>query len=117
MLPMIDLVALLIPNAAALLFPAWFQLGKDTARGFETMGQNLILMFGQILVLIFALVPAGEAFVVFLGSGSFLKWPLTGLVMGAVAAALLLALEAALGIKMLGGVFERFDLSKELQAP
>jgi hypothetical protein len=34
--------------------------------------------------------------------------------LGALAAAMILALEAALGIMLLGGVFERFDLSGEL---
>jgi hypothetical protein len=113
-LPFIDLVALLIPNASVLLFPAWFQLGKEVPRGFETMGQQLILMFGQLLVLGLGLVPAGVAFTLFLLGGSFLRWPLLGVVLGALAAAIILALEAGLGIKLLGGAFERFDVSGEL---
>jgi hypothetical protein len=113
-LPFIDLVALLIPNASVLLFPAWFQLGKDAPRGFETMGQQLILMFGQVLVLVLGLAPAGVAFTFFLLGGSFLHWPLLGVVLGALAAAIILALEAGLGIKLLGGAFERFDVSGEL---
>jgi ABC-2 type transport system permease protein len=113
-LPFIDLVALLIPNAAVLLFPAWFQLGKDAPRGFETMGQQLILMFGQVLVLGLGLLPAGVAFTLFLLGVSFLHWPLLGVLLGAVAAAIILALEAGIGIKLLGGAFERFDVSGEL---
>lgn len=34
--------------------------------------------------------------------------------MGAVAAAIILAVEAAIGIKLLGGAFERFDVSGEV---
>ena len=113
-LPFIDLMALLIPNASVLFFPAWFQLGKDTPRGFETMGQQLILMFGQLLVLGLGLVPAGVAFTLFLSGGSFLHWPLLGVVLGAFAAAIILAVEAGIGIKLLGGAFERFDVSGEL---
>ena len=60
-LPCVDFIAMLLPNAAALIFPAWVQLGKDTPRGFETMGQQLILMFGQIIVLMLTLLPAGLA--------------------------------------------------------
>jgi len=113
-LPFIDLLALLIPNASVLFFPAWFQLGKDAPRGFETMGQQLILMFGQLLVLLLGLAPAGVALALFLFGGSFVHWPLLGLVMGAFAAAMILAIEAGLGIKLLGGVFERFDVSGEV---
>jgi ABC-2 type transport system permease protein len=113
-LPFIDLLALLIPNASVLLFPAWFQLGKDAPRGFETMGQQLILMFGQMLVLVLGLAPAGVAFTLFLLGGSFLHLPLLGVVLGALAAAIILAAEVGIGIKLLGGAFERFDVSGEV---
>ena len=113
-LPFVDLLALLIPNASVLFFPAWFQLGKDGPRGFETMGQQLILMFGQLLVLLLGLAPAGGAFTLLLLGGSFVHWPLLGLMLGACAAAMILAIEASIGIKLLGGVFERFDVSGEV---
>jgi hypothetical protein len=113
-LPFIDLVALLIPNASVLFFPAWFQLGKDGPRGFETMGQQLILMFGQLLVLLLGLLPAGGVFALLFFGGSFVHWPLLGLMLGACAAAMILAVEAGIGIKLLGGVFERFDVSGEV---
>jgi hypothetical protein len=114
LLPFIDLIALLIPNAAALYFPAWYHLGKEAPRGFETMGQQLILMFGQMLVLLLSLLLPGAVFTVLLLCANFFGWPLLGVVLGAMAAALLLAVEAALGIRLLGGVFARFDLSAEL---
>jgi hypothetical protein len=114
LLPLIDLIALLIPNAAALYFPAWYHLGKDAPRGFETMGQQLILMFGQMLVLLLSLFLPGAVFTVLLLFANFLGWPLFGVLFGALAAALLLAVEAGLGIKLLGRVFARFDLSGEL---
>lgn len=113
-LPCVDFIALLLPNAAALIFPAWVQLGKDTPRGFETMGQQLILMFGQIIVLTLSLLPAAMA-----GTVSYLAvWWLTGkivaaaVVPGALAAALVLATEAAFGVWLLGKAFERFDWSE-----
>ena len=114
LLPFIDLIALLVPNAAVLFFPAWFQLGKDVPRGFETMGQQLILMFGQLLALLLGLAPAGIAFTLVFMAGSLVHWPLAGLVLGAFAAAAILAVEAGLGIHLLGGVFERFDVSGEV---
>jgi hypothetical protein len=110
----VDFIALLLPNAAALIFPAWVQLGKDTPRGFETMGQQLILMFGQIIVLMLTLLPAGLAAV----AAYLTAWWLFGKVMvvavfsGALVAALVLAAEAALGVFLLGKSFERFDWSE-----
>ena len=115
-LPFIDLLALLIPNASALFFPGWFHLGKDAPRGFETMGQQLILMFGQLLVLLLGLAPAAGVFTLFLLGGTFVHWPLLGLLLGAVAAVIILAIEVGIAIKLLGGVFERFDVSGELPA-
>ena len=49
-LPMLNLITLQIPNAAALLFPAWFQAAKGGAQGIEATGQRLIFMIGQLLV-------------------------------------------------------------------
>lgn len=106
----------LVPNAAAVLFPAWAQLARDrTERGIEVMGQRIILMAGQLLVTAIALVPpALAAALVFL----LTQW-LLGLVAGAalaVAAALmLLSVEFWLGVRWLGTRFERFDLSAELR--
>jgi len=113
-LPFINLFGLLIPNAWALFFPAWFHLGKDAPRGFETMGQQLILMFGQVIVLLVGLLPAGGVFTLFLLGGTFVHWPMLGMVMGAFAAAIVLAIEVGIGIKLLGNVFDRFDVSGEL---
>ncbi len=112
-LPFVDLIAMLIPNASVLFFPAWFQLGKEGPRGFETTGQQLILMFGQMLVLVVSLVPAGVAFAALFFGASFFLGHSMGLFLGGIAAAIVLAGEAALGIKLLGGVFERLDLSEE----
>jgi hypothetical protein len=112
-LPFIDFIAMLIPNASVLFFPAWFQLGREGPRGFETTGQQLILVFGQMFVLVIALLPAALAFAgLFFAASFFLGHPI-GLVLGGVAAAMVLGGEAALAIKLLGGVFERLDLSEE----
>jgi hypothetical protein len=113
-LPFVDFLAMLIPNASVLLFPAWFQLGKEAPRGFETTGQQLILMFGQILVLVISLIPAGIAFAVLFFAGHWLMGAPPGMLLGGIGAAGVLAFEAFLGIKVLGGVFDRFDLSEEV---
>lgn len=114
MLPCVDLMALIIPNAAVLFFPAWFQLGKDGPRGFETTGQQLILMFGQLLVLVLSLTPCAAAFapVVYVTS-HFLPFAVS-VPLSCAVGALVLLIEAGFAIRFLGGVFERFDLSGEL---
>ena len=58
MAPFLNLISLVIPNAAVLLFPAWFQAGKDAPQGIEATGQRLIFALGQFLVFVLALVPA-----------------------------------------------------------
>jgi ABC-2 type transport system permease protein len=113
-LPGLNLISIQIPNAAVLLFPAWFQPGKENVQGIEATGQRLILFLGQCLVFVAALIPAG--------AGAVLIYWLTmsrfgiglGFLAGAVVAVVILAAEAALTIRLLGSVFERFDLSEEL---
>jgi ABC-2 type transport system permease protein len=113
-LPCVDFIALLLPNAAALIFPAWVQLGKDTPRGFETMGQQLILMFGQIIVLTLTMLPAAVAGAVawLLAGWLFGKVMAVALASAALAVAAVLAAEAAVGVHLLGKAFDRFDWSE-----
>jgi putative ABC exporter len=107
-LPGINLLGMLIQNAAALLYPAWVRLGSGRPGGVEALGQNLLMMvvFVALLVLLLAL-PAT------LGGGAYLllrspmnDWaalPATVLVLGTI------AFEAALVVEWMGGVFERTD--------
>jgi hypothetical protein len=112
-LPLLDVLMLMIPNAAVLLFPSWIQTGKDSLRGIEATGQRLVFALGQLLVLAVALLPAVGAFcgVLFL-----LKLALgyaAAVPFAALAAAIILAMEAGLGVMLLGRLFERFDVSDE----
>ena len=113
LLPVLDLLVLLIPNAAVLLFPSWIQTGKDSPRGIETTGQRLIFAVGQMLVLVLALVPAAIAFA---GVFFLLKFALgyaAAVPFAALAAAIILAVEAGFGVMLLGKLFERFDVTEE----
>jgi ABC-2 type transport system permease protein len=113
-LPFLNLITVLIQNAAVLILPAWFQFDKSTPRGIETMGQQLILMFGQIIVLALCLIPAAIAFggITFVAQLA-LPWNVS-VIFGAIAAAAVLVGEVAIALRLLGKVFERFDLSAEL---
>lgn len=113
LLPVLDLVLLLIPNAAVLLFPSWIQTGRDAPRGIEATGQRLIFALGQMLALAVALVPAAAAFA---GVFFLLKFAVglaVALLPAALAAAVVLGAEAALGVVLLGKLFDRFDVTEE----
>ncbi len=111
--PMLNMVSLIIPNLAVLLLPSWFQSGKDSPQGIEATGQRLVFMLGQLLVFSFALIPAGLAFTaVFLPLKYLTGW-VVAVPPAAVAAAVVLGVEAALGLLLLGRLFDRLDLSAE----
>ena len=112
-MPMLNLIILQIPNAAALAFPAWFQSAKTGGHGIEATGQRLIFMLGQLVVILVALMPAvalfaGVFFLVKMLLGTAFAIPLAS-----IAAALVLAVEAAFGVVLLGWLFDRFDVSAE----
>ncbi len=113
-IPFMNLISLLIPNASVLMFPAWFQFGRSSPQGIEATGQRLIFFLGQLLVLIVALFPAAAVATVFgFLVGYFVAIP-AGIVVGSVVLAFVLGVEIALGVKLLGRLFERLDLSKEM---
>ncbi|MGO8837809.1 MAG: putative ABC exporter domain-containing protein [Limisphaerales bacterium] len=113
LLPVLDLLVLLIPNAAVLLFPSWIQTGKDSPRGIETTGQRLIFALGQLLVLTLALLPAAAAFIGVLFLLKFVVGYAAAVPFAALAATIILAVEAGFGVMLLGKLFERFDVSEE----
>jgi hypothetical protein len=113
LLPALDFLMLLIPNAAVLLFPSWIQSGKDSPRGIEATGQRLIFAVGQLLVLLVALVPAALAFAAVYFPLKFAFGPVTPMPFASLAAAVIVAVEAGLGVRLLGRLFERFDVTEE----
>jgi hypothetical protein len=112
------LVALevLVMNAAALLFPAWVQLGAQrTQGGIDVMGQRLMFLAALLVVIVVGLIPATlSAALVFWVAQLLLSIPLA-IAFGVVAALAVLLAEIAIGVAWLGGHFERFDLSNELR--
>jgi hypothetical protein len=113
LLPVLDLLVLLIPNAAVLLFPSWIQTGKDSPRGIEATGQRLIFALGQMLVLLLALLPAAGAFVGIFFLLYFGFGPAAAVPPASLAATIILAVEAGFGVMLLGKLFERFDVTEE----
>lgn len=113
LLPVLDFLLLLIPNAAVLLFPSWVQTGKDSPRGVEAIGQRLIFAVGQLLVLLLALVPASLAFVGIYFLLRLALGPIVPIPLATLAACLILAMECGFGVMLLGRWFERFDVTEE----
>jgi hypothetical protein len=108
---------LLVPNALAVLFPAWVQTVSNRGEhGLDVMGQRIVFMAGQLLAAAIALLPAaiGAALVFFVT-----QWLIGPIVAAAIACLVVFAVLAAefwIGVQWLGQRFERFDLSAELGA-
>ncbi|HEY2325687.1 MAG TPA: hypothetical protein VGJ82_22710, partial [Thermoanaerobaculia bacterium] len=104
---------LLIRNAAAVLFPAWTLRSQDDQRGFAVMGQRVVVLAGNLLILTISLIP--PAILVLIGwfvSRSFQAN--FAVPFATVPAVALLVAEVWLGIKMLGAQFERIDVTNEM---
>jgi len=108
--PFLNLITLQIPNGAILLLPGWFH---STTQGIEATGQRIVTMLASLLVFVVVLAPAAG---VYAGALLLVKYFSTlGLAfpVAAFSAAVVLAIEAGLGIMLLGSLFERFDVSSD----
>jgi hypothetical protein len=108
---------LLLRNAVPILLPGWAMRAPDEQRGFIVMGQRMLMMAGNLLVLSFVLLPAA----CILGPGLLMAkyWfhgsmPVVALT--TVLATALLFFEVWLGIRFLGRQFEKIDVTNELDA-
>jgi hypothetical protein len=110
----VNLLIVLVQNAAVLLFPAWHHLGPGRPQGIAVMGQTLVSMLLRVLAFAVTILPAALILIL----GIYLLHPLTGLpvalLLAALAAAVPVIVEAWAGIVLLGLLFERFDPSREL---
>ena len=101
-----------IQNAAALLFPAWVQIGTARSGGVEVLGQAILTTIASLIVLALALLPAGimavAAFtgIQFLFGDAFLAATIAAVVVGLGT----LAFEVGMAITLLGEVFERGEM-------
>jgi ABC-2 type transport system permease protein len=108
---------LLIRNAVPILLPGWATQAPDEQRGFAVMGQRLLMVAGNILVLGVALLPA--ALILVPGvviAHSWFGGSAMGIALVTVPAAGLLFVEVWLGIKFLGAQFETIDVTNEVDA-
>ena len=107
-LPAINVLALTIQNAAALLFPAWVRLGTTRPGGVEAMGQSLITTVATLFLLLLLLaLPAGAgAALIYLLLPAMGDWAAAP---GLLLTVAMVALEMVPIARWLGRVFERTD--------
>ena len=113
--PLLCALLVLLLNAAAVLFPAWVQMGGGRPGGIDVLGQRIVFVGGLFVVMAIALLPAliVAAIVFFL-----VQWLVGFLAAAAAAVIIVLAIlgsEIAIGTWWLGKRFESFDLSAELR--
>lgn len=112
--PVLVALQLLVPNAAALLFPAWFQATRTRGGGPEVVGQRMIFFFAQIVTMALALVPAAGMAVLLVFIGQWLLGLAAAVMIATVAVLAVLIGEVWCGVWLLGDRFEKLDLSSEL---
>jgi Putative ABC exporter len=108
---------MLVPNALAVLFPAWVQLVSNRGEhGLDVMGQRIIFLAGQLVAAAVALLPAtlGAALAFF--PMYWLLGPIGAAAIACLVVVAILAVEVWIGMHWLGSRFEHFDLSSELRA-
>ncbi|HKR63443.1 MAG TPA: putative ABC exporter domain-containing protein [Thermoanaerobaculia bacterium] len=106
---------LLIRNSVPILLPGWAMRAPDEQRGFIVLGQRLLMTAGNLLVLLFVLLPAA----CIVGPGLLMAkyWfhdSVAVVAFTTVIAAALLFFEVWLGIQFLGRQFEKIDVTNEL---
>jgi ABC-2 type transport system permease protein len=114
-LPALVALALVVQNATALAFPAWFPAGRRRAVGLEQTGLRMLSFLGTSFVLALALIP-GALLAGPLIFFAFRPLGLWSLPIAAVLAALPALVEAAGGVFLLARLFERFDPARDVDA-
>ncbi|MDP3072818.1 MAG: putative ABC exporter domain-containing protein [Opitutaceae bacterium] len=114
--PALALLQLLVPNAAALVFPSWFHATRTRGGGPEVMGQRMIFFFAQLLTMVAALLPAGAVAAATVLALHWLIGLAPALAIAGLTGLAVLVGEVWCGVWWLGGRFEKLDLSAELRS-
>ena len=104
-----------IRNAVVVLLPGWAVNSGEDQRGFVVVGQRLVFFAGNLLTLLFALLPAAVLFVpAFLISRAYFAGSAGVLAIATVPSVALLCFEIWLAIRFLGAQFEKVDVTTEV---
>ncbi|MEO8381184.1 MAG: putative ABC exporter domain-containing protein [Acidobacteriota bacterium] len=106
---------LLIHNAVPILLPGWAMRGPDEQRGFVVMGQRVLMLAGNLLILAIALVPPAAVMVpAFLIANHWFSGSAALVVVATVPSAAILVGEVWIGVRALGAQFEKLDVTNEI---
>jgi ABC-2 type transport system permease protein len=115
--PLFCALQLVLQNGVALLFPAWVETVSNRGEhGLDVLGQRLLFLAGQTLMLGLVLLPAAVGAVPAFFLATWTVGPRVGAVLAWLVVLAVLGVETWLGVRWLGDRFERFDLSAELRA-
>ena len=108
--PALIFAQLTVHNGVALIFPAWIPLGSQRPRGFDAMGQRLIMLGGTWLLLIVMALPGAIAGGIVWFALQFVVG-VAAIVPGALVCAVVLMIEVLLATEALGPAYEAIDLT------
>jgi hypothetical protein len=104
-----------VPFAGMLYFPAWIVAPGSSGRGIEVMGQRMVFMLGYLCTVLLAAFPAALLGGIGLLAGRWLGGWNAGILLASCCACVVLAVELAVWLRLLGRRIDGFDLSQELR--
>jgi hypothetical protein len=110
--PLVIALELLVPNAAPVLFPGWFQAIRTPGGGIDLMGQRLIFGFGQVFVVLLALLPGAATAGLLVFSVQWFAGPAIAVIFATLVVMVVLLGELWCGIWWVGQRFEKLDVSE-----
>ena len=115
--PFVCALQLLILNGATIIFPAWFHSLRAVGPGggIELMGQRLIFVFGQFIVILTALLPASLTALALIFATQWLIGATAAIALATLVVLVVLAGEVWCALWWLGERFDRLDVSSELR--
>ena len=114
--PFFTALQLVIQNAIALIFPAWVQtVSNHGEHGLDVMGQRLLFLAAQFLLLVLGMLPAAVAALVTFFVVNWLGGPIPAGLVAWLVVLTVLSVEIWAGVRWLGERFARLDLSSELR--
>jgi ABC-2 type transport system permease protein len=108
--PALILAQLVVQNGFAIAFPAWAAIGVSRARGVEIMGQRMLMLAGNLIVLALSILPAAIIAALVAGA-AYLATHTISVVMPALIMAAVMIAECWLAVEALGRVLDRTDVN------
>ncbi len=98
-----------------LLFPAWHQATRFRTGGVEMIGQRLVFILGQFLVVVLMLLPAVLAAPIIVFATQWIIGLAPAIVVATGAVLAIIGVELWIGLWLLGARFEKIDIAAELR--